>query len=189
MIASYLQTGRGALSFAVRTQGDPGALAGAVRETVRELDSGLAVYQLRPMHEIVAASIAMSRFSMFLLLVFATAALLLAGVGVYGVTSQTVAQRTPEIGVRIALGATPRDIMGSVFGRGLLLTGAGVAGGVVGAWLLARVMGTLLYEVSPTSVPSYVLAGATVVAASTIASWVPARRAMRVDPIVALRSE
>ena len=179
----------GQLTFLVRTASDPAALTGALRQTVHRLDAGLAVFQARPMTDVVEQATATPRFSSVLLTAFAAVALLLAAVGLYGVVSHAVSARTREIGLRMALGASRADVLQMIVGRGLLLAGAGVAAGLVAAAVMVRLFAALLFGVSATNAPTYALSGVVLLAVGALASYVPARRAMRVDPVTALRSE
>jgi putative ABC transport system permease protein len=130
-----------------------------------------------------------ARFSAILLGIFAAIALVLSAIGVYGVLSYAVTQRTHEIGIRIALGAEPRDVLALVVGRGLALTAAGLVLGVAAALASTRVMATLLFEVKPSDPPTYIIIATVLALAALVASYIPARRASRVDPLIALRSE
>jgi predicted permease len=177
------------MTLAVRTQGDPVALAGAMRDAVWGVDRSLPVYSIGTMDDRRTASLASSRFSTMLLTVFGGIALLLAAIGVYGVISYGVTQRSQEIGIRVALGASHGRVLRLVVGHAAALTGVGLAVGLTGALLLSRFMGGLLYEVSPTDPPT-LAAGVLVLALVALAAAVvPARRAARVDPAVALRAE
>lgn len=133
--------------------------------------------------------IAQRRFSMALLATFAALALVLGLVGVYGVTSYLVAQRTREVGLRIALGARPRQLVAMVVGQGMVVAGIGLALGLAGAVALARLMAGLLYEVSPLDVATLATVVVLLAVATLVANWLPARRAARVEPLVALRAE
>ena len=179
----------GPLTFLVRTASDPASLTGALRQAIAALDPGLAVFRAQPMAEVVDQSMATPRFSTTLLTAFAAVALLLAGVGLYGVISHAVSQRTREIGLRMALGATRADVLQMILGRGVLLAAVGVAAGLLGAVAVARLFAALLFGVSATSPPTYALSGIVLLAVGALASYLPARRAMRVDPVVALRAE
>jgi ABC-type antimicrobial peptide transport system permease subunit len=138
---------------------------------------------------VVSESVAQRRFSMLLLALFAGIALFLAAVGLYGVVAYTVGLRTQEIGVRMAMGAQRGDVLGMVIGSGMKLALAGVAIGVAGALALSRLLQAMLFEVTPLDPPSYVVTAAVLLAVAALASFVPARRATRVDPLVALRTE
>ncbi|MDQ3746509.1 MAG: ABC transporter permease, partial [Acidobacteriota bacterium] len=175
--------------FLARTSGDAGELAAAMRREIRAVDEELPVYDVRPMTELVASSLAQRRFSTWALAVFAAAALLLAGVGLYGVISYSVTQRTYEIGVRVALGARAGDIRKLVVRQGLALAGAGVLLGLFAALALTRVLAGLLYGVSAADPLTFAGVALLLLAVAFAACLVPARRATRVDPMVALRHE
>ena len=170
-----------------RTEGDPTSLAGPVRQVIRDLDPALPAYAMTPLSTVLSDSVARRRFSMLLLVLFAGVALFLAGVGLYGVVSYTVSQRIREIGLRMAMGASPRDVLGLVMGGGLKFATAGVAIGLVAAVSLRRFVEAMLFGVAPTDAWSYAGTGVLLLAVAALACFVPARRAMRVDPIVALR--
>jgi len=176
-------------SYVVRTSGAPAAVAAAARETIRALDPNLPVRNVRTLDAVLAESVAPARWSTTLLGVFAGIALLMAGLGVFGVLSFAVTQRTRELGIRIALGAAPASVRRMVVGQGLGLVGAGLALGLVGALALTRLMASLLYGVAPTDPLTYAGVGAVLVAIAFVASYLPARRATRVDPIIALRAD
>jgi putative ABC transport system permease protein len=177
------------MNLLVRTKGNPLAFKDLIEAEVREVDKDQPVYQVQTMNELIGITVATRRFAMFLLGLFAGLALLLAAVGIYGVMSYSVTQRTHEIGIRMALGASSRDVMRLIVGRGLALVAAGAAVGLGGAYAATRLMATLLYEVSATDPLTFaaVTAGLTIVA--MLACYIPARRATRVDPMVALRYE
>ena len=173
----------------VRTHPDPLSMAAAVKNTIASVDRGLALGVVQTLDEYLAQSVSIQRFSMTLLTLFGGLALSLAALGVYGVTAYTAAQRTHEVGVRIALGAQPADIVKLVLGEGLRLGVAGVVVGIASALALTRVMRNLLYGVSASD-PLTLLAVSVVLIGIALAScYLPARRAARVDPIVALRFE
>ncbi|HEX7049876.1 MAG TPA: ABC transporter permease [Longimicrobiales bacterium] len=179
----------GTLTLAVRTTRDPLALAQAVKEQVFALDPALPVAELATMDALVADSVADRRFHLSLLGAFAALAVILAASGIYGVISYTVAQRTREIGIRIALGARRGEVLRAVLGQGARLAALGAAFGLAGALLLTRSLAGMLYEVSPTDPLTFGGVAAVLAAIALLASWLPARRAARVDPMVALRSE
>ncbi|HEX8072778.1 MAG TPA: ABC transporter permease [Pyrinomonadaceae bacterium] len=172
-----------------RTAGDPAALTGALRNAVRELDKDQPVSEVQPMARIVAASVAPQKFATWLLAVFAAAALALAALGLYGVMAYSVTQRTHEIGVRMALGAARRDVLRLIVGQGMRLTLVGVGLGLVGALLLTRVMKSLLYGVSAADPVTYGGVALLLALVALLACLLPARRATKVDPLVALRYE
>ena len=173
----------------VRTAGDPAALGVALTRTIQETDPLVPVGRVRTMNEVLAASLSPQRFVMTLLAIFAGLAVLLAAVGVYGLMSFLVAQRTHEIGIRMAIGARARDVLRLIVVRAVLLTGAGVALGLLGALLLTRLLANLLFGVRPTDPLTFAAVAALLGGVAIAASVVPARRATRVDPLIALRSE
>jgi ABC-type antimicrobial peptide transport system permease subunit len=166
---------------------DPRSLAAAIRSAVWELDGQLPIQRMATAEERYGASIARRSFAMTLIAGFAAIALLLGTVGMYGVLSYTVAQRRQEFGIRIALGAGERRVVGDVLGRAMRLAVAGVAIGTVAALALTRLMESLLYGVSPTDPPTFAGVAALLTAIAALAAWVPARRATRIDPLVVIR--
>jgi len=188
----YQQTTRPAppgLAIFLKTTGDQTAVTKAVRDAVAALDPELPVYGVTTMNEVVGRRVATSGLIGRLLLAFGVAALTLAAIGIYGVMSYTVARRTREIGVRMALGAQPRDVVRLVVGRGGRLTAVGIALGVVGALVAARAIAGTLYGVRPWDPTTFVLAPLVLGAVALVASYVPARRASRVDPSLSLQAE
>jgi putative ABC transport system permease protein len=177
------------MNFVVRTDGDPQTLAGSIRGAVREVDPSLPVYGLRPMSEVVARSMVQPRFLSLLLATFAGIALFLAAIGIYGVMAYAVAQRTQEIGVRMALGAQRLHVLRLVFGQGFVLLAIGTAIGLGGAFALTRLMHNLLFEITPTDPLTYSGVVVLLAVVALFACYIPARRATRVDPLVALRYE
>ncbi len=185
----FVQNPFWAADIAVRAHGNPSALGGALREQIRAIDSALPVAEVRPMAEVIGSSIAQPRFRTTLLSLFGGAALLLAAIGIYGVLAYTVAQQTREIGIRMALGANPGTVLRLVLGRGLRLAGAGTVIGVLAALMLTRLLGSLLFDVSATDPLTFAAVAGLLLGVALLACYVPARRAMRVDPMVALRYE
>ena len=177
------------LSIVIRTQGDPASALAVLKREVKALDGRLALANVRTMDEVFGVSLARQRFSMTIIAGFAASALILAMVGLYGVIALSVGQRRREIGVRVALGARPNDVLKLVLGEGLRITLAGTALGLLGAFALSRIVKSLLYDVSATDAPIYGASAAAIVIVTLIATFVPARRAVRVDPTLALRSE
>ncbi|HJR62437.1 MAG TPA: ABC transporter permease [Gemmatimonadaceae bacterium] len=185
----FEQAPRSSAVVFVRTPSDPGLLTAAVRREVRDLDRDHAVYDVRPMSERLRDATSGTRFSTVVLGVFAAIALGLASIGIYGVMSLSVAQRTRELGIRLALGARHRDLLTMVLTQGMLLAGFGAALGIVGALASSRVMRAVLYEVTPLDASAYAAAAAVLAFVALLAVAVPARRAMRVNPLEALRHE
>ena len=177
------------LSVVVRTEGEPLALARAVEGAIHAVDADLPVFNVRSMDQLLGNAIARQRLTAVLLMGFALLALLLAAVGIFGVMSYSVACRRREIGIRIALGAHPRDVVRLVIGQGMLITVAGIAAGVGVAVAASRLTGSLLYGVSPTDPATFIAVSALLAVVAFVACALPARRATRVDPVVALRSE
>jgi putative ABC transport system permease protein len=173
----------------VKTDVDPASMAATVRKAVWEIDKDQPVSNIQTMDQILAESIARQRFSMLVLAIFAAVALVLAGVGIYGVMSYSVAQRTHEIGIRMALGAQTGAVLKLAVGYGMKLVIAGIAIGLIAAFALTRVMSTLLFGVTATDPTTFALISLLLIAVAVLASYVPARRATRVNPIIALRYE
>jgi predicted permease len=177
------------MTVVVRSAGSFEDVLGAVRQSTARLAPDRVIYGAETMQEIIGRTLAARRFTMALFAVFALAALVLASLGIYGVLSHLVLQRTQEIGVRLALGATPSNVATLVIGEGLGLAGAGVAVGVGGALLLTRLMVGLLFRVSPMDPPTFLVVAGLLMVVALAACWLPARRATHADPLVALRSE
>jgi putative ABC transport system permease protein len=177
------------MTIAARTSGNPEALAGAVRKEVLELDKDQPITNVFSMATVVSRSVWLQRFYAILFGVFAGLALLLAAVGIYGVMSYAVTQRTQEIGIRMALGARAADVLKLMIGNGMLLITIGVAIGLAGAVALTRLLATLLFGVTPTDMFTFVSVSGILVLVGLLACYVPARRATKVDPLVALRYE
>ncbi|HEX6974768.1 MAG TPA: FtsX-like permease family protein, partial [Vicinamibacterales bacterium] len=177
------------MTMAVRTVGDPRSISNAVAAVVREQDPALAVADIKTMADVVSSSVAQQRLTMMLLAVFAVAALLLAAVGIYGVISYSVTQRTQEIGIRMALGAQRAEVLRMIVGQALVLALIGIAIGAGAAFLLTRLMTGMLYDVTHADPLTFVSVAAMLGVVAAVASYVPGRRATRVDPVIALRAE
>jgi putative ABC transport system permease protein len=175
--------------FVIRTSSDPASLTPAVADIIRKVDASLPVTQVMTMEDLLSSSVSPRRFSAVLIGIFAGLALLLAAVGIYGVMSYVVGRRTHEIGIRMALGAQPSDVRRLVVNRGVKLAVAGVAIGLAGAFALTRLLSSLLFGVSPADPLTFAGVALLLTGAAMLACYVPARRAMRVDPLVALRYE
>ena len=176
-------------SWAIRTAGNPAELSQAVQQELLHADSDLPVARVMSMDRIVSKSIARQNFNMILLDILGGIALLLAAIGIYGVMSYTVQQRTNEMGIRIALGAGQSQLLRLVLGHGLLLAAAGVGIGLAASFGLTRLMSSLLYGVKATDAWTFVIVAAILSTIAALACYIPARRATHVDPIVALRYE
>ena len=176
-------------NIVVRTEADPIGLAGAIKSQIWSVDPAQSVASVATMDQVLSSSVAPRRFNMLLLGIFAAVALVLAAVGIYGVISYTVSQRTHEIGIRLALGARGADVLKLVVGQGMVLVLGGVGLGLAAAAGLTRLMSTLLFGVSATDAPTFVVVAVLLSGVALAACVVPARRATRVDPMVALRNE
>ena len=177
------------MAIAARTQANPESMAQTVKQQIWKIDSQLPVTDVRTMNEVSAESFAARRFNMLLLGIFAGLALVLAAVGIYGVMSYAVTQRTQEIGIRMALGARATDVLKLIIRNGMALTLLGVVIGVAGALALTRLLTTLLFGVTPTDKPTFIAVSAVLILVALLACYLPARRATKVDPLVALRYE
>jgi putative ABC transport system permease protein len=186
---SYRQEGQGSLAIMLKTTGDPMRAVPILRAAVRELDKALPVSGVTTMDRIAGNSLSRRRFSMLVLTIFATVSLVLAIVGTYGVMAYTVGARTPELGVRIALGATTRNVLTLVVGQSLTTSVTGIGIGAVGAVLAARLARGLLYGVEPTDGATFIAVALLLLASCLTAAFIPARRATRIDPVAALRRD
>ena len=185
----HLQNPFGGMAIVVRTSSDPETLLPAAKDQIRAINKDQPFYSVYTMDALVSRSLGERRFNLLLLCAFAAIALVLAGVGIYGLISFSISQRTHEIGVRMALGARTRDITKMILGEGLALALIGVTVGVVGALGLTRLLKGLLFGVTPTDPITFAAITVLIVALALVASYLPARRATRVDPMVALRYE
>jgi putative ABC transport system permease protein len=176
-------------SLVARTKIDPARLVGAVRGALQSIDPNAPIIRVRTMQDVLVTATARDRFNTILMTLFAVLAMLLAAVGLYGVIAYSVAQRAPEIGVRIALGASRADVLRLVMRQGFVLVASGLALGVTAAAMTTRVMSTLLFEVSPTDPTTFSAIVMLLTCVALLACWIPAQRATRVDPIAVLRSE
>jgi putative ABC transport system permease protein len=185
----YTQQPPSSMMLVVRSAGDPTNLSAAIRNEVLKLDKEQPTTYIKTLNEYFAISVAQQRFSVVLLGIFAAVALVLAAVGIYGVLSYAVTQRTHEIGIRMALGAGQRDVFRLVVGRGMLLSVIGVVGGLVAAFALTRLMASLLFGVTATDAVTFASVAGVLLGVALLACYIPARRATKVDPLVALRYE
>jgi predicted permease len=183
----YPQNMRVGLSLAVRTTGDPLRYANAVREAIWSVDRDQTITSVETLSSIVGGNVARPRLLASLLLLFGAMGLALGALGIYGVLAYAVSQRRQEIGVRVALGASPRSVLRLVVGQGMALAGAGVVAGIAGAFVLTRLMSAVLFEVRATDPATFATVVVVLLGAALIASWLPARRALRIDPVQALR--
>jgi len=185
----HAQNGFGGMTLVMRTRVPPESLTTAVQRAVWQAEKNAVVSRVMTMNQLLSETTARPRFILLMLGVFALAALLLTGVGVYGVLTYTVAQKTREIGIRLALGAHTHEVLKLVLGQGMKLVGAGVLIGLVGAFALTRLLKTLLFGVSATDPLTFAVIAILLTGIALLACWIPARRATRVDPLIALRSE
>ena len=171
----------------VKTSGDPYLLAGPIRQAVQSLDRDLPISKQRSLADLQRDSIARQRFNLVLTALFAIAALVLASIGLYGVMSYLVAQRTREIGIRVALGGRPSDVRGMIMKESLTIAGVGLVVGLVSSLALSRALTSFLFEIKATDPVTYGSIAALLLVVASLAAFGPARRATRVDPLVALR--
>ncbi|HXI90674.1 MAG TPA: FtsX-like permease family protein, partial [Blastocatellia bacterium] len=178
-----------AAAFVVRTEGDPQTLANTFRRELQAVDKELPLYDVRTMEQLVSRSVSEPRFNMILLAVFAGLALALASIGIYGVMSYSVAERTREIGIRMAMGAQTDDVLKLVLKQGTVLIVMGLGLGLVASFALTRVISTFLFGVGATDPATFAGIALLLSAVALLACYIPARRATKVDPMVALRYE
>jgi putative ABC transport system permease protein len=184
--AQALQSG---MTVIIKGSSDPNQIIAFVRQQVKAIDPDQPIYNIRTMDEIRAESVAPERLNLTLLSIFAGIALILAIVGIYGVMSYAVTQRTHEIGIRMAIGAQPRDVFRMVIGQGMMLAFVGVVFGLVGAFVLTRWMTAMLFGVEPTDPATFASIAALLIGVALVACYIPSRRATKVDPVVSLRYE
>ncbi len=189
MYRPFVQSPTAAMMVLARTMRAPASLAGALRHTVNQMDANTPVSDVSTLSQVVGRSIARPRFAMLLFGTFAALALALGLVGIFGVMAYAVRQRTREIGVRLALGASPSHAIRLVIGRAMVLAGVGTAAGLLVALAATRLLAGLLYGISATDTLSFAVVPLLLGAVAVAASWIPARRAARVDPTTALRGE
>ena len=190
MYVSYLQdTIWPVMNFVIRTQGEPLTLAANVRQEIETVDPAQAIFNVRPLEEMMSDSVAERRFNLILLLAFAIVAVLTAAAGIYGIMTYFVSQRTPEIGIRMALGASRRDVLQLILGHGMRLTMLGVAVGLVASLALTRLMASLLFGVSAIDPLTLASVAGFLIFVALLACYVPTHRAINVDPLIAIREQ
>ena len=189
MFVPYWQSPTPQMTFLVKTTPDAAGMLAAVKSAIREVNPNQTFSKTATMEELVNESLKQRRFNLFLLVSFAVLALVLAGIGVYGSINYSTRQRTHEIGLRMALGAQASDVLRLIVGHGLALSLAGVAIGLAASFALTRLMKGLLFGISATDPLTFVAISVLLMSIGLLASWIPARRATKVDPLVALRYE
>jgi ABC-type antimicrobial peptide transport system permease subunit len=177
------------MTLLVRPSGEHAAAIGVVRETVRRLDPGLPLRTMRPLRDWLEDSVAPTRLTTTVATIFALSALLLASVGIYGVLAYTVASRTREIGVRVAIGATRRSVIGLVLRDGMTWASSGIVVGLIGAFAAARFIAAILFDVQPRDPLTFAIVAGAMASVALMACAIPAARAVRIDPTIAMRSE
>ena len=186
---AFNQTPQGGMTVVIKGASDPNQLINSVRGAVKEIDPDQPIYNPRTMDEIRAESVAPERLNLTLLSLFAGIALVLAIVGIYGVMSYSVTQRTHEIGIRMAIGARPRDVFKMILGHGMKLALIGVGIGLVSAFGLTRLMETMLFGVNPTDLTTFASISILLITVALLACYLPGRRATKVEPTISLRYE
>jgi putative ABC transport system permease protein len=177
------------LSWIIQTAVDPSSLSAAIQHEIQSVDSQLAASKIRTMDQVISESTARQNFNMLLLTIFAGLALLLAAIGIYGLMSYTVEQRTQELGIRMALGASRGDMLKLVVRQGMLLTGIGVVIGLAASFGLNRLLADLLFGVKATDPVTYAAVTVILISVALLATYIPARKATQIDPMIALRYE
>jgi putative ABC transport system permease protein len=185
----YNQMPMNSMTVIIKGTSDPNQLLGSIRQAVRQIDPDQPIYNPRTMGEIRAESVAPERLNLTLLAIFAGIALVLAIVGIYGVMSYSVTQRTHEIGIRMAIGAQPRDVFTMILGQGMKLALIGIGLGLVGAFALTRLMASMLFGVEPTDATTFSAIAVLLTVVALLACYLPGRRATKVEPTVSLRYE
>ena len=185
----FLQDYRAGMTLHVRTLGDPNSALAGLRREVQAMDKDLPIFNVKTYREQFSSALYKERLATTLLSVFGVLALLLSAIGIYGVIAYSISQRTREIGIRMALGAQARDIFKMVLGQGMLLTAIGILIGLIAAFAVTRITTSLLYEVSATDPLSFIAVTLLLAFVALLASYIPARRATKVDPMIALRYE
>jgi putative ABC transport system permease protein len=176
-------------TIVVRTKSEPKTVTTALRKAVSQIDANLPLDQVETMEQFVSASVGQPRFRTTLLAAFGILALVMASIGIYGVMNYVVSQRIPEFGVRLAVGASSGDVLRLVLGRAAILIVSGLSAGLLGSVLLARLIASLLYGVTPLDTATFAVVSVVLCGVAFLASYIPARRATKVDPMVALRYE
>jgi putative ABC transport system permease protein len=184
-----MQSFRARMSIVARVQGDPLSYAAAVRRAIWSVDPAQTITAVASLEEIVGRSVSRQRMLAMMLGLFGTIGLTLGALGIYGVLAFAVAQRRKEIGVRVALGASPHSVMRMILREGLALAAIGIVAGVIGSQVLARSMREILFDIQPNDLATFAQVVGVLLGAALLASWLPARRALRVDPISALRAD
>jgi predicted permease len=182
-----MQNFRSRMSIVIRTTGDPASMADPVRRAIWSLDPNQTIASVTTLEEVLGTAVARPRLLAWLLALFGALGLTLGALGIFGVLAYAVNQRRQEIGVRVALGASPRSVMRLIVGQGMLLAGAGVIAGILGASMLTQSMQTVLFGIEPSDTATFIQVVAVLLAAALLASWLPARRALAIDPVTALR--
>jgi ABC-type antimicrobial peptide transport system permease subunit len=186
---TYTQVARVGMTFVLRTRGEPLTMIGSIQQAVWEVNPDQPITHIATMEQVVHDSVAQPRFAMALLVLFASLALVLAAVGIYGVIAYTVSQQTHEIGIRLALGAEATHVMWLIVGRGMSLAAAGIALGLLAASVITRFMASMLFQVTAIDPMTFAAVGVLLGVVALVASIVPAIRAARIDPLIALRYE
>jgi ABC-type antimicrobial peptide transport system permease subunit len=187
MYIHALQNFRSRMSIVIRTHGNPLPLTNAIRQAIWSQDANQTINDISTLDAVLGGAVTRPRLLAWLLAFFGIIGLTLGALGIFGVLAYAVNQRRQEIGVRVALGASPRSVLKLIVGRGMLLAGAGVSLGVLGAALLTKSMQSVLYDIRPSDPLTFAQVAMVLLAAALLASWLPARRALRIDPISALR--